>query len=328
MMTELLQVSDLHKNYPTPQGVIRAVDGVSFGIEAGETVALVGESGCGKSTIATSLIRLLEPDSGSIQFDGMDFIGAGRKEISELRRSIGFVFQNPYSSLNPKMRIVDIVGEPLKTVLGMRGKQLEDRVARHLSDVGLGPEHLRRFPHEFSGGQRQRIAIARALALEPKLVILDEPTAALDVSVQAQILNLLDDIQRRSGVSYLFISHDLAVVEHIADKVLVMYLGRIVESGPASDILASPEHPYTQALLDSVPVPDPGLRDHMKILSGEVPSPLNPPPGCAFSPRCSWSVDECRVTRPDLSLVGEYRNVACQNPFSRSSKPKNMELAP
>jgi oligopeptide/dipeptide ABC transporter ATP-binding protein len=316
-MEQVLQVTDLRKSFATPRGVVRAVDGVSFDVGLGETVALVGESGCGKSTVAMSLIRLLEPDSGTIIFDGTDFSGASGVAINKLRQRIGFVFQNPYSSLNPKMRVVDIVGEPLRTAAGLRGSSLADRVTEYLRDVGLGPEHLKRYPHEFSGGQRQRIAIARALALEPKLMILDEPTAALDVSVQAQILNLLGEIQRRRRVSYLFISHDLAVVEHIADKVLVMYLGRIVEAGAAHHVMARPRHPYTRALLDSVPVPDPTQRHRMTVLSGEVPSPLNPPPGCPFAPRCKNALDRCTTIQPELTAAahdGDGRLSACHNP--------------
>ncbi|MHA1108535.1 MAG: ABC transporter ATP-binding protein [Alphaproteobacteria bacterium] len=311
-----MQVAGLRKSFTTPRGVVRAVDGVSFDIGPGETVALVGESGCGKSTVAMSLIRLLEPDSGTVIFDGMDFSDADSTAINRLRQRIGFVFQNPYSSLNPKMRVVDIVGEPLRTAAGLRGAALTERVAEYLRDVGLGPEHLKRYPHEFSGGQRQRIAIARALALEPKLMILDEPTAALDVSVQAQILNLLGEIQRRRHVSYLFISHDLAVVEHIADKVLVMYLGRIVEAGAADQVMAAPRHPYTRALLDSVPIPDPTQRDRLIVLSGEVPSPLNPPPGCPFAPRCNRALDQCTSVLPELIADDGGRLSACHNPIN------------
>lgn len=327
-MSKLLQVNNLQKAFPVSNGFVRAVDGVSFGIGAGETVALVGESGCGKSTVATCLIRLLEPDGGSIQFNGLELIGADRRQLGEFRREIGFVFQNPFSSLNPKMRVVDIVGEPLRTVLGLSGTKLELKVARCLADVGLGTEHLRRFPHEFSGGQRQRIAIARALALEPRLVILDEPTAALDVSVQAQILNLLQDIQRRSGVSFLFISHDLAVVEHIAEMVIVMYLGRVVEHGPTREVFSSPRHPYTKALLSSVPVPDPNQRNRLKTLLGEVPSPLNPPPGCAFEPRCTRAIAECSSTRPDVNRVSGGRIYACHNPLPKTDKVQPTEQMP
>jgi oligopeptide/dipeptide ABC transporter ATP-binding protein len=316
MMDQVMQVAGLRKSFKTPRGIVRAVDGVSFDVGFGETVALVGESGCGKSTVAMSLLRLLEPDAGAIIFDGTDLSDPGRAGVSKLRQRIGFVFQNPYSSLNPKMRIVDIIGEPLR-MAGLRGAALAARVMEYLRDVGMGPEHLKRFPHEFSGGQRQRIAIARALAMEPKLMILDEPTAALDVSVQAQILNLLGEIQQHRNVSYLFISHDLAVVEHIADKVLVMYLGRIVEAGATQHVMADPRHPYTRALLDSVPVPDPTQRHRMAVLSGEVPSPLNPPPGCPFAPRCKNAVDICTTVRPELTAGTDGDDgwlSACHNP--------------
>jgi len=316
-MDQVMQVAGLRKSFTTPRGIIRAVDGVSFDIGSGETVALVGESGCGKSTVAMCLLRLLEPDAGTVIFDGGDFSNAPHNGSYELRPRIGFVFQNPYSSLDPRMRVVDIVGEPLRTAAGLRGAVLAGRVTEYLRDVGLGPEHLKRFPHEFSGGQRQRIAIARALAMEPKLMVLDEPTAALDVSVQAQILNLLGEIQQHRNVSYLFISHDLAVVEHIADKVLVMYLGRIVEAGAADRVMADPRHPYTRALLDSVPVPDPAQRHRMAVLSGEVPSPLNPPPGCPFAPRCKNALDVCTTVLPELATGtgdGDGWLSACHNP--------------
>ncbi len=316
-MDKILQVSGLQKSFTTPRGIVRAVNDVTFDVGVGETVALVGESGCGKSTVAMNLVRLQEPDAGSIRFDDVDFSDAGDKKINELRQKIGFVFQNPYSSLNPKMRIVDIVGEPLRTAFNMSGAELTSRVTEHLRDVGLGPEHLKRYPHEFSGGQRQRIAIARALALEPKLMILDEPTAALDVSVQAQILNLLGEIQRHRKVSYLFISHDLAVVEHIADKVMVMYLGRIIEAGPSHSVMADPKHPYTRALLDSVPIPDPTQRNRISVLSGEVPSPINPPPGCPFAPRCKNVQATCTDAVPDLVATAENADWfrACHNPI-------------
>ena len=317
MMEKLLQVTDLSKKFITPQGAIQAVNGVTFDIGFGETVALVGESGCGKSTVAMNLIQLQKPNGGTIIFDGVDFSTANNHSINQLRQRIGFVFQNPYSSLNPKMRVIDIVGEPLRTIVGLRGAALKERVIEYLRDVGLGSEHLKRFPHEFSGGQRQRIAIARALAVEPKLMILDEPTAALDVSVQAQILNLLGEIQQLRNLSYLFISHDLAVVEHIADKVMVMYLGRIVEAGSVDSVMAEPKHPYTRALLDSVPVPDPEQRDQMTVLGGEIPSPLNPPPGCPFAPRCKNAKNICKTVLPKLEADANKSDwlSACHNPI-------------
>ena len=315
-MNALLSISDLTKSFKTRAGTVRAVDQVSFEIEEGETLALVGESGCGKSTIALALLHLIDADSGEILFDGIAVDKARGAIKRRLRQRLSIVFQNPYSSLNPKMRIKDIVGEPLRTNAGLKGWPLRTRVEQHLRDVGLGPEHMGRFPHEFSGGQRQRIAIARALALEPKLLVLDEPTAALDVSVQAQVLNLLRGLQDRLGLSFLFISHSLATVEYIADRVLVMYLGRIVESGPVEEVFARPSHPYTRALLDSVPSKDPRRRGQFRPLQGEVPSPLNRPPGCAFAPRCTRAVDQCMAQSPGLSEWTEGRRVACIRPLS------------
>jgi oligopeptide/dipeptide ABC transporter ATP-binding protein len=314
-LSVLLSISELSKSFKTKNGPVRAVDQVSFEIDQGETLALVGESGCGKSTIALALLQLIGVDGGEIFFDGIAFDKARGAIKRRLRQQLSIVFQNPYSSLNPKMRIRDIVGEPLRTNAGLKGRSLRQRVEQHLRDVGLGPEHMDRFPHEFSGGQRQRIAIARALALEPKLLVLDEPTAALDVSVQAQVLNLLRGLQDRLGLSFLFISHSLATVEYIADRVLVMYLGRIVESGPVEEVFAEPAHPYTRALLDSVPSKDPKRRTRIRPLEGEVPSPLNRPPGCAFAPRCARSVAACRAEVPDLREWTEGRQVACIRPL-------------
>ena len=314
-MDALLSVDGISKNYHTRHGVIRAVDSVSFDVAPGEIVALVGESGCGKSTVALTLLRLIAHDGGRVVFEGVDLDAMGGEQERKLRQDLSIVFQNPYSSLNPRMRIRDIVGEPLRTAYGLRGRALNDRVRQHLGDVGLGAEHMKRFPHEFSGGQRQRIAIARALALEPKLLILDEPTAALDVSVQAQVLNLLRDLQRRLGLSYLMISHNLATVESIADRVLVMYFGRLVETGPVSEVFDRPRHPYTRALLDSVPSIDPRHRDRLKSLEGELPSPLNPPPGCAFAPRCARASARCNEAAPPLERLADGRQVACYHPF-------------
>jgi oligopeptide/dipeptide ABC transporter ATP-binding protein len=317
-MTPLLSVEHLTKHFPTRHGTVRAVEDVSFTVAPGETLALVGESGCGKTTVALSLLRLLRPDSGRVNFEGVDLEGGTDKAEKAWRQRLSIVFQNPYSSLDPRMRIRSIVGEPLITAYGLRGKALSERVVRHLGEVGLGAEHLTRFPHEFSGGQRQRIAIARALALEPKLLILDEPTAALDVSVQAQVLNLLQGLQKDLGLSYLFISHNLATVENIADRVLVMYLGRVVEEGPVDKVFSAPFHPYTRGLLDSVPSTDPRLRGRLQPVSGEIPSALNPPPGCAFSPRCARAGEECRQTPPPLTPAGPGRSHACLHPLSPS----------
>ena len=311
----LLSVRNLSKRYRTRHGVIRAVDDVSFDIDPGETVALVGESGCGKSTVALALLRLIDHDGGTVHFDDTDIDQVSGHAQDVLRRELSIVFQNPYSSLNPRMRVRDIVGEPIRTAYEVNRKETEERVVRHLRDVGLGPEHLRRYPHEFSGGQRQRIAIARALALEPALLILDEPTAALDVSVQAQVLNLLRELQARHALSYLYISHNLATVECMADRVLVMYLGRIVETGRVESVFSSPSHPYTRALLDSIPLPDPKLRHRLNPLGGEVPSPLHPPPGCAFAPRCARATETCRTTVPKLQFLDAARSSACHHPL-------------
>jgi oligopeptide/dipeptide ABC transporter ATP-binding protein len=314
-MTTLLSVEHLTKYFPSRHGVVRAVEDVSFAVGPGETVALVGESGCGKTTVALSLLRLIRPDSGRVSFEGAELGGGGDKAEKAWRQRLSIVFQNPYSSLDPRMRIRSIVGEPLTTAYGLRGHPLTERVVKHLAEVGLGAEHVNRFPHEFSGGQRQRIAIARALALEPKLLILDEPTAALDVSVQAQVLNLLQQLQRTLGLSYLFISHNLATVENIADRVLVMYLGRVVEEGPVERVFAAPYHPYTRGLLDSVPSTDPGRRRQLKPVSGEIPSALNPPTGCAFAPRCARASEDCRRTPPPLKAAGPGRSHACLHPL-------------
>lgn len=311
----LLSVRNLSKRYRTRHGVIRAVDDVSFDIDPGETVALVGESGCGKSTVALALLRLIDHDGGTVHFDDTDIDRVSGRAQDVLRRELSIVFQNPYSSLNPRMRVRDIVGEPIRTAYEVDRKETEERVVRHLRDVGLGPEHLRRYPHEFSGGQRQRIAIARALALEPALLILDEPTAALDVSVQAQVLNLLRELQARHALSYLYISHNLATVECMADRVLVMYLGRIVETGRVESVFSSPRHPYTRALLDSIPLPDPKLRHRLNPLGGEVPSPLHPPPGCAFAPRCARATETCRTMVPMLQFLDAARSSACHHPL-------------
>jgi oligopeptide/dipeptide ABC transporter ATP-binding protein len=313
-MTALLAVEHLRKHFATPHGIVRAVDDVSFTVGIGETVALVGESGCGKTTVALSLLRLIRPDGGRITFAGT-LLDERSSQSRHWRRRLSIVFQNPYSSLDPRMRIRDIVGEPLLTAEGLRGCALTERVAGHLEQVGLGAEHLDRYPHQFSGGQRQRIAIARALALEPKLLILDEPTAALDVSVQAQVLTLLHDLQQRLGLSYLFISHNLATVEAVSDRVVVMYLGRVVEEGPVEEVFAAPLHPYTRGLLDSVPSIDPQQRGHLRPVVGELPSALKPPPGCAFAPRCPMAAPDCSIGVPEITKAGHQRAHACFHPL-------------
>jgi oligopeptide/dipeptide ABC transporter ATP-binding protein len=310
----ILSVNNLCKQFRSSNGVVNAVSDVSFDLQSMQTLALVGESGCGKSTIASAIMRLIEIENGEILYEGMDVCAMGMKDLQMFRREVSIVFQNPYSSLNPKMRIKNIVGEPLSACYGVKGQELKDRVIKHLQDVGLGVEHMDRYPHQFSGGQRQRIAIARALALEPKVLILDEPTAALDVSVQAQVLNLLQDLKQRLGMAYLFISHNLATVEYIADYVMVMYLGRIVEQGPVAEIFQNPRHPYTRALLNSVPSIDPGQRNQLKVLKGELPDPGNLPDGCAFYTRCGQASEQCKNQNPELVSSNTDSAFACHNP--------------
>lgn len=320
-MNALLEIRDLHKTFPSRHGPVHAVRGVDFEVAAGETVALVGESGCGKSTVALSLLRLIEPDAGRVLFAGEDFSAIGERRRHALRRQLSIVFQNPYSSLNPRMKVRDIVGEPLRTISGLRGARLSERVVTVLEQVGLTREHAGRYPHEFSGGQRQRIAIARALALEPRLLVLDEPTAALDVSVQAQVLNLLQELQARLGLSYVLITHDLAVVEVMAERVLVMYLGRIVETGSVADVFGQPRHPYTRSLMDSIPSLDPSARDDLHPPTGEVPSPLGLPPGCAYAMRCPYADQTCTQNDPGLSPPPEDHPVACFHPLAEGQLP-------
>jgi oligopeptide/dipeptide ABC transporter ATP-binding protein len=310
---ELVRVRGLFKHFPVEGGddVVRAVDGVTFEIYEGETLGLVGESGCGKSTVGRCLLRLIEPTRGEIGFAGRDVRALSGGELRALRREMQIIFQDPYASLNPRMRVRDIVAEPLVIHgIGTRAEQ-RARVAELLGKVGLDPEYMNRYPHEFSGGQRQRIGIARALALNPKLVVADEPVSALDVSVQAQVVNLLADLQRELKLTYLFISHGLAVVEHISDRVAVMYLGRIVEVAPAAELYANPLHPYTRALLSAIPVPDPARKRERIVLRGDVPTPINPPRGCRFHTRCPEAIPECAQIDPDLRAVAPGHTVAC-----------------
>jgi peptide/nickel transport system ATP-binding protein/oligopeptide transport system ATP-binding protein len=314
----LLEVSDLKKHYPVRSGILRrkvgtvhAVDGVSFSLGVGETLGLVGESGCGKSTVARSILRLVEPTGGTIRLNGRDITRLGKSELRPNRRSMQIIFQDPFASLNPRMTAGDIVGEPL-TVHGLAsGEAKRKRVAELFEQVGLRPDQMNNFPHQFSGGQRQRICIARALSLGPSLIVCDEPVSALDVSIQAQVINLLIDLQRAHGFSYLFIAHDLAVVAHISHRVAVMYLGRIVEIAEKTELFANPRHPYTQALLASVPVADPKAKRLTALLEGDVPSPINPPSGCAFHTRCPYVMERCKAETPRLAGVGEQHQVAC-----------------
>jgi peptide/nickel transport system ATP-binding protein/oligopeptide transport system ATP-binding protein len=320
-MTEtraLLEVTDLVKHYPVRTGVLRravgtvhAVDGVSFSLDKGETLGLVGESGCGKSTVARSVLRLVEPTSGHIRIDGTDISALSKTDLRPHRRSMQIVFQDPFASLNPRMTAGEIVGEPLAVHGLASGKAKQERVAQLFEQVGLRPDQMKNYPHQFSGGQRQRICIARALALQPRLIVCDEPVSALDVSIQAQVINLLIDLQRKHGFSYLFIAHDLAVVAHISHRVAVMYLGRIVEIADKGELFQNPRHPYTQALLASVPVANPKLKRLTPLVDGDVPSPVNPPSGCAFHTRCRFAIERCKSERPMLRNAGPGHQVAC-----------------
>jgi oligopeptide transport system ATP-binding protein len=315
----LLQVDGLKKYFPLRRGLmpgateyVQAVDGVSFHVRKGETLGLVGESGCGKSTVGRTLLRLIEPTAGSIRFAGVEISGLRRRQMRPHRRGMQIIFQDPYSSLNPRMTAGDIVGEPLVVHGVASGSERQARVEQLFRYVGLRQDQMRRYPHEFSGGQRQRIGIARALALDPKLIVADEPISALDVSIQAQVLNLLMDLQDEFGLAYLFIAHDLSAVEHISHRVAVMYLGRIVELADTSDVFGSPQHPYTEALLSAVPIPEPGgARGKRIILSGDVPNPVSPPTGCRFHPRCPLAVAACRSESPQLREVKPSHWVAC-----------------
>jgi oligopeptide/dipeptide ABC transporter ATP-binding protein len=314
----LIEVTELRKYFPVRKGVLRrqvgqvhAVDGVSFSIREGETLGLVGESGCGKSTVGRAVLRLIEPTGGAIRLRGQDITHLGKRELRALRRQMQIVFQDPFSSLNPRMRAGAIVGEPLRVHGVLDRRQREEKVAQLFDRVGLRPAQMRNYPHQFSGGQRQRVSIARALALDPGFIVTDEPVSALDVSIQAQVINLLMDLQRQSQLSYLFISHNLAVVEHIAHAVAVMYLGRIVEQADKATLFARPLHPYTEALLAAVPLPDPALKRQKRHVAGDVPSPIAPPPGCHFHPRCPYAEARCRVETPLLREVVPGQMVAC-----------------
>ena len=309
----LVSVRGLVKHFAVENSddVVRAVDGVSFAIFRGETLGLVGESGCGKSTVGRCLLRLIEPTAGEIKFEGRDVLSLGKTEMREVRRQMQIVFQDPFASLNPRMKVGDIVGEPLVIhKIGTR-KERRDRVAELLRKVGLDPDYRNRYAHEFSGGQRQRIGVARTLALNPKLIVADEPVSALDVSVQAQVVNLLQDLQKEFRLAYLFISHGLAVVEHISTRVAVMYLGRIVEVATAAELYAGALHPYTKALLSAIPIPDPKHKRDRIVLQGDVPTPINPPSGCRFRTRCPIAIPECARIDPELREILPGHEVAC-----------------
>lgn len=318
MPDALVRVEGLKKYFPIGGGVLKktvgyvyAVDGVSFDIPQGETVGLVGESGCGKTTVGRCILRLINPTDGRIFFRKEDISEWKGEQLRHLRRKMQIVFQDPYASLNPRWMIKDIVGEPLLINGLAKGEELYQTVLESLMRVGLSQDHMNRFAHEFSGGQRQRICVARALTLRPELIVLDEPTSSLDVSVQAQVLNMLKDLQAEMGLTYLFISHNLSVIRHMSDTIGVMYLGDIVEIGSKSDLFKEQLHPYTRALFAAIPVPDPDIERERTVLSGEVPNPTNPPKGCKFHPRCEYAKDKCRNAHPELIDVGSGRKVAC-----------------
>jgi oligopeptide/dipeptide ABC transporter ATP-binding protein len=315
----LLEVNNLKKYFPVKAGVFRktvahvkAVDDISFYIKEGETLGLVGESGCGKSTTGATILRLEEATAGEVKFEGKDMLSLNKKELREMRKEMQIIFQDPYASLNPRMTVADIVGEPLDIhKLTKNKKERNEKVREILDSVGLTGEHMNRYPHEFSGGQRQRIGVARALAVDPRIIIADEPVSALDVSIQAQVINLLQDLQKEYGLTYLFIAHDLSVVKHISDRVAVMYLGKIVEIADKKELYINPLHPYTISLLSAIPIPDPTYEKERIILEGDVPSPVNPPSGCRFHPRCPEAMDICSQVEPEFKDYGNEHFAAC-----------------
>lgn len=314
----LLEIRNLKKHFPVGQAlfsrnkdVVKAVDGVNLRVEQGETLGLVGESGCGKSTLGRAILRLIEPTEGEVYFEGKNLLAMSQRELRDMRRQMQIIFQDPYASLNPRMRVGDIVGEGLEIHKIARGKAKRDRVIELLRQVGLREDHYDRYPHEFSGGQRQRIGIARALGVGPKFIVCDEPVSSLDVSIQAQIINLLQELQEKMHLTYLFISHDLRVVEHISHRVAIMYLGKVVEIAQSDTIYRDAKHPYTRALLSSVPIPDMDGKKERVLLQGDVPSPVNPPSGCAFHPRCAYRAPICDQMEPPLDFDADYHGVAC-----------------
>jgi oligopeptide/dipeptide ABC transporter ATP-binding protein len=319
MARNLLEVNNLKKYFPVKAGIfkrtvahVKAVDDISFAVKEGETLGLVGESGCGKSTTGRTILRLLEATAGEVIFEGKSVMDLDKKSMREIRRDMQIIFQDPYASLNPRMTVADIVGEPLDIhKLAKNKKERNEKVKEILENVGLGAEYMNRYPHEFSGGQRQRIGVARALAVDPKLIIADEPVSALDVSVQAQVVNLLQDLQKEYGLTYLFIAHDLSVVKHISDRVAVMYLGKIVELTDKKELFKNPIHPYTQSLLSAIPEADPKKKKDRIILEGDVPSPVDPPSGCRFHPRCPKAFEPCSVKEPEFKEYGDGHFAAC-----------------
>ena len=327
MTTPLVELKDLNKHFTSGGGlfggkrrVLRAVDGVDLSIARGETFGLVGESGCGKSTLARTLIRLLQPTSGQMLFDGADIAELNEAELRPYRRRMQMIFQDPYASLDGRMTVRDLIAEPLEIANIGTAASRRARIDELLQTVGLNPDHALRFPHEFSGGQRQRIGIARAIALNPDLVICDEPISALDVSIQAQVVNMLEDLQAELGLTYLFITHDLSMVRHIAGRIGVMYLGKIVELAPSASLYRAPAHPYTRALLNSIPIADPEARRDAEPMAGEIPSPMNVPSGCRFRTRCPFATELCASTEPKLAAVGESHFAACHYPLKVNAK--------
>jgi len=331
----LVIVEDLKKHFPIKKGflfarqvgAVKAVDGVTFNIKKGETLGLVGESGCGKSTLGRCLLRLIEPTDGKIYFDGVDLRGLNRGKMRDKRQDMQIVFQDPQASLNPRMPVGEIIGEPL-TIFGIARGEKRKKMVRELMDtVGINPDSMNRYPHEFSGGQKQRIGVARALALQPKLIVCDEPVSALDVSIQAQVVNLLQDLQKQMDLTYLFIAHDLAVIKHISDRIAVMYLGKIVEMCDGEDLYSNPMHPYTEALMSAIPIPDPDAPKDRILLEGDVPSPVNPPPGCPFHTRCPKAYDKCKTDVPRL-LWGPGDHLVVCHLYDEGGERENKDYVP